>query len=95
MNKDTFQRNIFHKLFGQRRNMPKKTCKSCQREKPLEAFYKSKGHKDGRNSRCKQCLKSKDAPKKEGKNKQKYANNHGVWKKRPQIYPTYDFNSLR
>jgi len=34
-----------------------KTCTKCEQEKPLEEFHKHKGFKDGRQSRCKGCVK--------------------------------------
>lgn len=32
-----------------------KTCWNCQKDKPLESFYKSKRRSDGRSSECKVC----------------------------------------
>lgn len=34
---------------------PVKLCWSCRRWKPLDAYYKAKGTKDGKHSRCKKC----------------------------------------
>jgi hypothetical protein len=35
--------------------METKRCIGCGEEKPLDSFYRSKGAKDGRKSRCKPC----------------------------------------
>lgn len=37
--------------------MPLKTCTMCWIEKPLEAFYRHNGARDGRQTRCACCFK--------------------------------------
>ena len=36
-----------------------KKCKSCEIDKPLDDFYKHEAQKDGRDSTCKECRKSR------------------------------------
>lgn len=34
-----------------------KLCKACNKELPIEEFHRDKSNKDGRNYRCKLCVK--------------------------------------
>jgi hypothetical protein len=36
-----------------------KVCNTCHKEKPLSAFRKNFRYSDGREGRCKDCLKSR------------------------------------
>lgn len=37
-----------------------KTCSKCKETKPLDSFYKKKGGPQGRESRCKDCQRSRN-----------------------------------
>jgi len=37
-----------------------KTCSRCHVQKPVTEFHKDRGQKDGRESRCKVCIKEKN-----------------------------------
>jgi len=52
-----------------------KICKECGQMKPLEEFHKNKRKKDGKTSKCKECLK-KYTQKLKDKNNEKNNNNN-------------------
>ena len=39
--------------------MPEKVCSQCRLQKPLDAFYKANGYKDGHRGQCKVCVQAR------------------------------------